>query len=36
MGNNSHTSRLPPIEWERVDTDNGIEIYRNKANNQLA
>lgn len=33
MGNNNIKSHLLKIEWEKVDTYNGIEIYRNKANN---
>lgn len=36
MGNVQGNSKNSLSDWEKVDTENGVEIYRNKKNNQLA
>ncbi len=36
MGNTDTKSNSSLSDWEKIDTDNGIDIYRNKKNNELA
>ena len=36
MGNKDSKPATSLLDWEKVDTDNGIDIYKNKKSNELA